>query len=215
MDKDTIVLICTLGISALLLLFVVWMYYYQQSSNSQTQRHITDKDLLLLLHNEPDQLLSPHQLAEKTELNLTEARTRLNALFNYGMLQRSYNSRGRYFYSTRDPIIDPPNLPLSQDPFLTVEDLIQIFAAYDYKVTSQQMIMATGLPLAVLKRELKYFEEQKIIQKLRRSDSNGMTTKRFFVLQDPYRSDPDRFRAQADKLDLEMREILLNDNLIV
>jgi hypothetical protein len=215
MDKDTIIIICVFGVSALLILFVIWMYFYQQKSNSQTQRQISDKDLLLMLHNEPDQLLSPHQLAEKTGLSLTEARGRLNALFSYGILQRSYNSRGRHFFGTRDPIEEVPALNLSNDPFLTVEDLLQIFEAYDYKVTAQQMILATGLPLAVLKRELKYFEAQKIIQKLQRTDSSGMVMKRFYVLQDPYRSDPDRFRDQADRLDLEMREILLNDNLIV
>ena len=215
MEKDTIIIIGLFVVSALLLLFVVWMYYYQQSSNSQTQRHISDKDLLLMLHNEPDQLLSPHQLADKTELTLTEARARLNALFSYGILQRSYNSRGRHFFGTRDPVIDPPDLELSNDPFLTVEDLLQIFEAYDYKVTAQQMILTTGLPLAVLKRELKYFEKEKIIQKLQRTDSNGTVMQRFYVLQDPYRSDPDRFREKADRLNLEMREILLNDNLIV
>ncbi|MCX8210348.1 MAG: hypothetical protein OTI34_04840 [Lewinella sp.] len=218
MDKDTlttVVIISTLVMSTLLIAFVVWMYYRQQNSNSQTQRHISDKDLLLMLHNEPDQLLSPHQLAEKTELSLTEARARLDALFSYGILQRSYNSKARHFFGTRDPIEEIPELNLSNDPFLTVEDLLQIFAVYDYRVTAQQMILATGLPLAVLKRELKYFEDQKIIQKLQRSDVNGMVMKRLYVLQDPYRSDPDRFRTQAGKLDLEIRDILLNDNLIV
>lgn len=215
MDKEAIIISCLFGISALLILFVLWTHFYGQKSNRQTQRQLSDKDLLLMLHNEPDQLLSPHQLVEKTGLTLTEARTRLNALYSYGILQRSYNSRGRHFFSTRDPIEKTPEFTLSNDPFLTVEDLLQIFAAYDYKVTAQQMILATGLPLAVLKRELKYFEDQKIIQKLQRTDSNGMVMKRFYVLQDPYRSDPDRFRDQADKLDLEMREILLNDNLIV
>jgi len=190
MEKDTIIVVGLLAFSALLIMFVIWMYYHQKSSNRQTQRHLTDKDLLLMLHNEPDQLLSPHQLADKTALSLTEARARLNALFTYGILQRSYNKRGRHFFSTRDPIIDPPALNLSEDPFLTVEDLLQIFEAYNYKVTAQQMIMATGLPLAVLKRELKYFETQKIIQKLQRSDSNGMMLKRFYVLQDPYRPNP-------------------------
>jgi len=77
------------------------------------------------------------------------------------------------------------------------------------------MIMATGLPLDVLKRELKYFEKQKTVQKLKRADAQGMITKRFFVLQDPYRSDPEHFRARAGQLDLELKEILVNENLIV
>ncbi len=197
------------------LLLVWYSVVYSKKTNRKTQRHLSDRDLLRMLRDEPDQLLSPHQLRDKTEMTLNESRTRLSALMSYGILQRSSNSKGRHFYGTREPVNEPPELALSPDPFLTVEDLLQIFEAYDYKVTAQQMIMATGLPLDVLKRELKYFEDQKIVQKLKRTDAQGMTTKRFFVLQDPYRSDPERFRSQADKLDLEMREILLNDNLIV
>ena len=75
--------------------------------------------------------------------------------------------------------------------------------------------MATGLPLAVIKREMKYFEKQGTVQRLVRANTSGMAMERFFVLQDPYRSDPDRFRAKAGVLDLELREILKNDNLIV
>lgn len=197
-------------------LLLFWLAYARKNKvNRETQRHLSDRDLLRMLRDEPDQLLSPHQLRDKTEMSLNESRSRLNTLSSYGILERSNNSRGRHFFGPRTPVEEPPELELSPDPFLTVEDLLQIFKAHDYKVTAQQMIMATGLPLAVIKRELKYFEKQKIVQKLHRSDAQGMVKKRFFVLQDPYRSDPERFRARAGQLDLELKEILTNENLIV
>lgn len=215
MEKDTIVLLVLAGTVTLLLTFLLVMYYSQQKTNRETQRQLTDRELLQMIAAEPDQLLSPHQLSEKSGLTLNEARTRLNSLMMFGVFNRSMNRKGRYFYSLQETLREAPDLSLSTDPFLTVEDLLEIFAHYDYRVSPQELIMATGLPLEIIKREMKYFEDQKIVQRLQRSDSNGMVTRKFYVLQDPYRSDPDRFRAQAGKLDLEMREILRNDNLIV
>lgn len=215
MDKKEIVLTIMAGVVVLLLIFGVLMYLQQQKTNRETQRTIADRDLLRLIAAEPDQLISPHQLRDKTELTLNEARTRLNSLMMFGVLDRNMNRMGRHFYGLREQLEEPPELPLSSDPFLTVEDLLEIFTHYGYRVTPQELIMATGLPHDIIKREMKYFEDQKILQRLQRSDTNGMVMHKFYVLQDPYRSDPDRFRAQASKLDLEMREILLNDNLLV
>lgn len=215
MEKDMIILTVLFSVSALLIGFVIAMYYYQKKQNADTQREISDQDLLRLMHNEPDQLLSPHQLRDKTDLTLNQARGRLSALMAYGLLRRSTNSKGRFFYSLGEPLVEAPDLNLSSDPFLTVEDLLKIFEHYDYRVSAQSLIMATGLPLAVIKREMKYFENQGIVQRLSRANASGMMVERFFVLQDPYRSDPERFRAKAGVLDLEMREILRNDNLIL
>ena len=215
MDKGTIIAVGFVALGILLILVGIYSYVSQKKTNRETQRHLSDRDLLRMLHNEPDQHLSPHQLADKTELTVGEARGRLNALFSEGVLLRSANKKSRHFFTPNDPVEEAPELDLSSDPFLTVEDLLKIFETYDYRVTAQQMIMATGLPLAVIKREMKHFESQEILQGIFRADSNGAITKRFYLLQDPYRSDPERFRSQAGKLDLEMREILLNDNLIV
>lgn len=43
----------------------------------------------------------------------------------------------------------------------------------------------------------------------------GVVSNRFYILQEPYRSNPERFRARSGQLDLELKEILLNENLIV
>lgn len=215
MEQKEIVLAVIIALTMLLIAWAVFATIRSKKTNRETQRYLSDRDLLRMLHNEPDQHLSPHQLAEKTELTVNEARARLNALLSSGVLLRSANKKGRHFFTPSDPVEEAPELELSADPFLTVEDLLKIFETYDYRVTAQQMIMATGLPLAVIKREMKYFESQEILQGIYRTDTNGAITKRFYLLQDPYRSDPERFRSQAGKLDLEMREILLNDNLIV
>jgi hypothetical protein len=215
MEKDmtAIVIIATIVLFALTFLIVATIK--QRKTNRLTQRVISDRDLLRLIDTEPDQLLSPHQLRDKTDLSLTEARARLTSLLEFGVMRRNGNRRGRHFYGLNRELIEAPDLNLSPEPFLTVEDLLNIFETYNYRVTPQELIMATGLPLAIIKREMKYFENQKIVQRLQRVDNAGMTVHRFYVLQDPYRSDPDRFRVQASEMDLEMREILLNDNLIV
>lgn len=215
MDKDMTALAIILSMAIFAITFILVYVIRQKKTNRITQRQIGDRELLRLIDAEPDQLLSPHQLRDKTDLTLKEARARLQNLHTFGILHVSGNRRGRHFFGLKKELVEAPDLQLSPEPFLTVEDLLDIFTAYNYRVTPQELIMATGLPLAIIKREMKYFEKQKIVQRLSRADSNGMTTHRFYVLQDPYRSDPDRFRMQAGKLDLEMREILLNDNLIV
>ncbi len=215
MSKDAVVGLVVMALVFCLLAFGLFMYFRQQKTNRVTQRTLSDRDLLRMVADEPDQLMSPHQLRDKTDLTLGEARTRLNSLMMFGVFNRSSNRSGRHFFGLKDPLQEDPDLALSAEPFLTVEDLLDIFAHYDYRVTPQELIMATGLPMDILKREMKYFESQKIVQRLQRADSNGMVTRKFYVLQDPYRSDPDRFRAKASQLDLEMKEILLNDNLLV
>jgi len=184
MEKDAVVGLVIMALMIALLVFAVAMYFWQRKTNRVTQRQLSDRDLLRMLHNEPGQHLSPHQLAEKTDLSVGEARVRLNELSGFGVLVRSANSSSRHFFTPNDPVEEISDLELSSDPFLTVEDLLKIFEAFDYRVTAQQMIMATGLPLAIIKREMKYFESQKILQKLKTGDSNGAITKRFYLLQE-------------------------------
>ena len=215
MSGDAIAGFAVIALTISSLIFIFALLQYQKKTNKETQREITDRDLLRLIAAQPDQLLSPHQMRDKTGMTLNQCRTRLSALFSYGILNKSSNSRGRSFFGFRVPLVERQELELSPDPFLTVEDLLQIFEMYDYRVTPQDLIMATGLPLSVIKREMKHFEKEGILQRLSTMQQQGMTMMRFFVLQEPYRSDPEQFRRRAGVLDLEMREILRNDNLIV
>ncbi|MEL7159863.1 MAG: hypothetical protein AAFN92_03825 [Bacteroidota bacterium] len=214
MDRTTgLVLLFTIIIP--LVALAIALYAHAKARSPETQRLLSDRDLLELIQGQPDQLLTPHQLRDASELTLTQARGRLSDLFMYGILTRSYNSKGRYFYGLSDPLSKQPDLELSPEPFLTVEDLLALFDTYGNQITAQEMIVATGLPLAIIKRELKHFEKEGIVQVLKRSQGQGMTTRRFIVLKEPYRSNPEQFRQKAGVLDLELKEILRNDNLLV
>lgn len=215
METKFIVLVVVLLVLVVFpLAFAVWWQMTHNKNTRETQRTISDPDLLRLIRNEPDQMVSPHILADKTDLSVNEARSRLSALMSYGILNRSLGGN-RHYYALKEPLREDKKLSLSPDPFLTVEDLLTIFEAHNYRVSAQELIIVTGLPLGVLKREMKHFEQEGIVQSMRGYAPSGFVISRFFILQEPYRSNPDRFRAQAGKLDLEMREILRNDNLIV
>jgi hypothetical protein len=213
--EDAVILSLTFGLGIILIALVIFLVARQNKQNASTQREITDADLLRLIDQQPDGLLSPHRLRDLTGLSLAEARGRLNAMSHYGILRRNSNSKGRHFFGLRDSLEEKEALDLSTDPFLTMEDLMLIFRAHDFRVTAQELILATGLPLAVIKREMKYFEKKGIVEKLQRSDSNGVMIRRFFVLQDPYRTDHDLILRESPGLNKEMKEILLNENLIV
>lgn len=212
--KLIVLLIVMLVLVVLPLTFAIWYEWNKKKNTRETQRILSDPDLLRLIHNEPDQMVSPHILADKTDLTRNEARSRLTSLMTYGVLNRSIGGN-RYFYGLKEPLGEDKNLTLSPDPFLTVEDLLVIFEAHNYRVSAQELIMATGLPLAVIKREMKHFEKEGIVQSMRGYAPSGFVISRFFILQEPYRSNPERFRARASQLDLELREILTNENLIV
>lgn len=197
------------------LFFVLRSQTGSSKSRRDTQRIISDPDLLRLIDREPDQLISPHLLSEKTDLTLNQARSRLNGLTMFGILNRSVSNNTRYYYSLKEPLPEDKNLRLSPDPFLTVEDLLNIFEAHHYRVFAQELIMATSLPLGVIKREMKHFQTEGIIQSMRGMAPQGVVSNRFYILQEPYRSNPESFRARSGQLDLELKEILLNENLIV
>ncbi|WP_020566981.1 hypothetical protein [Neolewinella persica] len=212
--KAIVGLTMAFAFTVLPLLIVLVIYLRNKKANRDSQRVISDPDLLRLINNQPDQLISPHLLRDQTELTIHEARSRLSNLMMYGILNRSVGG-SRYYYSLKESLPEEKNLSLSPDPFLTVEDLLTIFEVHNYRVSAQDLILTTGLPLNVLKREMKHFQKRGIVQSMRGMVPQGAVSNRFFTLQEPYRSNPERFRARAGQLDLELKEILLNENLIV
>ncbi|MEL6142276.1 MAG: hypothetical protein AAFU67_11720, partial [Bacteroidota bacterium] len=97
---------------------------------------------------------------------------------------------------------------------LTVDDLLQLFELYDYKLDAQKLILATGLPLAIIKREMKYFEKEGMIKTLYTSVHYGAPTARQFYLNEPYRSNPQQFLQREKELNAEVEELLRNDSLL-
>lgn len=61
---------------------------------------------------------------------------------------------------------------------------------------------------------MKYFQKQKIIQTLSQSSHYGGAGGKTFVLQEPYRSEPERFLEQQLDLDRQMESILRKEDLV-
>ena len=211
-----IIIVFGIVLAAVALMALLYWAPKLMTDTSTTQRAITDGGLIKLFADQPDGLLSPHRLSDLTDLTLSQARQRLNAFYAIGILKKSHNQKARSFFSLREPYSEPPAVAFSPDPFLTMEDLMKVFRAHDGQITVQEMILATRLPLRVLIREMKHFEKQGIVEQLSTTHgSNGGTMVKFYVLQDPYRSDPTAFEARAGTVNMELKELLTNEQLIV
>ena len=212
------VLLILLGVVLLpivLTFLLVYLYNRGRSKKSaETQRFITDREILRLIEAQPDGMLSGEQLAEKTELTKSQAKVRLALLREFGALNSHYTSGFRYYYSLTGPIDARPAPALSSEPFLTVEDILTLFKHFNYRITPQQLIMATGLPVTIIKREMKYFQKQKVLQSLTQVSHAGGVGARSFVLVEPYRSAPERFLEQQLDLNRKMETILRKEDLV-
>lgn len=207
------VLALVVGLPVLLTLVLVAIYYQRQNKiGRQTQRIITDKQILELIHQQPDGFLSTRQLAEKSGLTRAEAKSRMVQLRTFGAVKVFFAPGSKAYYSLTGPVDDRPPPTLSAAPFLTVEDILKLFRHFDMRLTPQQLILATGLPLSIIKREMKYFAGQKILQRL--SVASTMASGVTYILQDPYRSDPDQFLEQQLDLNREMETILRREDLV-
>lgn len=211
MEPAVIVL---LSMGALMVLLIAWLIFYQTRGNKRvkdTQRLITDKALLQLLAEHPGGLLSVHEVAERTPLSVGEARSRLYYLATQSVLRMGAGGN-RHYYELYAPWEAPANeLSLSEDPFLTLEDLQQIFKAYDHRVSPGDLIIATGLPWKVLAREMTYFQKKGVVQKVRIARPGDSLIQ--YVLKEPYLSQPGGEEAEA--INLELKEILRNEDLLL
>ena len=215
MASGTLVLLCLLITVILLAAWATWFVLAKQKVTRDTQRFISDRDLLRKISAEPDGFVSPASLSETTRLSKPEARARLQSLASAGILDQAYNSRMRVFYSLRHPITDTPAPTLSPEPFLTVDDILTLFQLHGYRPRDQDLIVSTGLPLKLIRREMKYFVDEGVVDRLYASEGYGKHSQRIYVLNEPYRSQPDSFRRRAQEDDLKLRDILRNDNYIV
>jgi len=200
-------------VSAIILFTLIAVLYYNsyKKATRQSQDIISDKDLLLMIHNEPDQLIQRKDIVERTGLTKNQVTYRIQQLQYHKLIQTSYTSSFKSYYQLAHPLnlSEPP--ALSREPFLTVEDILIIMKHYDFKVTMAELIMATGLPIHVLNEEMKYFIKNKIITKLITYDSSGMGTVVApvrYILNEPYRSQPEEFLKKEDRINLELKDLL-------
>ena len=215
MEGKTIFLLGLALLIVALVAFLVYYFWLQRKTGMETQSTLTDRDLLLKIVGQPDGFLTPQTLSEVTALSKSEARNRLQALHLAGILDHAHNSHLASYYALRHPVADTSLLPLSPEPFLTVDDILTLFEQHGFRPRDQDLIVSTGLPLRLIRRELKYFAEQGVVDTLYASDGYGKQSQRIYVLKEPYRSQPDQFRHRAEADDLQLRTILRNDNFIV
>lgn len=167
---------------------------------------LTDKELLQLIAQHPGGLISSKQLSDITPLDKKQSRARLNYLLHQKILKNHYDSSFTYYYSLKTPIDSRPAPALSDKPFLTVEDILTLFKHHNHQLTVQDVCIDTGLPIPVIKREFKYFIKEKIVKLLYTNE--GGTQSISYILNEPYRNNPDAFLEKEAQINFELEEIL-------
>jgi len=211
MGTAVAILLMTFFMPICMLIFFIFSYRKNVKEIEYDQHLITDKELLETIARQPGGIVSVKQLTEITPLTKQQARFRLIYFQGQGLLKQSHDSRMKAHYSLASPIDERPTPPLSDKPFLTVEDILTLFKHHDHKLTLQKICMSTGLPIVVIKRELKYFTKEKIIKMLYTYNENGTATSKTYILEEPYRSEPDIFLEKQEEIDFELEELLEED----
>ena len=208
MGPVVIVLIFAVIVPIFLLIFFVVQYQKYVKEIEYDQHLITDKELLETIARQPGGIASIKQLAEITPLTKKQVRFRMIYFMGQGVVKQSHDAKMSAYYSLAAPIDERPAPPLSDKPFLTVEDILTLFKHHDHKLTLQKICMNTGLPIVVIKREMKYFIKEKIVKMLYTYNENGSATSKTYILEEPYRSDPDIFLEKQDEIDMELEELM-------
>ena len=214
MSGDTvslIVLISSLTVLLAVIGIVIFAFRKQVKDNYSTQRLLTDRELLRLFNEQPDGMMTVKRLTELTDLNKQQARSRLSYLNMQGMFNTHYANMVKAHYSLKEPFDERPITGLSKEPFLTVEDILLLFKKHDYKLTYQKICLSTGLPISVIKEELNYFIKEKVITKVMKASSSGSYSSSMFLLEEPYRSNTDKFLEREQEMNLELEKIYIKE----
>lgn len=205
MSALSIFVIVASVVVAVTLFFVMismWIKSYNSIKES-SQIKITDKELILLIENQPDGFVSKAFLIKNTPLDKKEVNIRLQELSYKGIVKYAYSNKFKYYYSLKESGADHKTAELSDVPFLTIEDLFELFELHDNRLTLQKVCLSTGLPLSIIDEQLKYFIKEDIILKL----SNYENTVAQYILSEKYK------KKGLDKL--EENEINLDLSKIV
>jgi len=207
---NTEAIILSLVIVVPILLFVFYYFSYQKSVKKieDTQDKLSDRELILKFAEEPDGYMTVERLMKKSNLTKQEARFRLQYFQFNGVLSTSFNSKSfKSYYQLIEPIEQKEVPTLSNKPYLTVEDLLSLVKAFDYRITLQNLCIATGLPISIIKRELKYFQKENILETVTFSNHTNGQTRTTYLLKEPYRSRPDEFLELESKMNIELEKI--------
>lgn len=208
MELYQIILIITTIIIPLLIIF--FAVHYTRKSNrtiKESQSGISDKELIEFIDNEPDKIVDSQMLMNSLHLTKFEARARLRHFHHNGLLCVLRSRNGMKAYYTLSKAIDRTyDLNLTDDPFMTIEDLMLIFKHCEYKVSLQDICLCTGLPIKVINEEMKYFEKEGVVRGLYWTNESGFGHQRIYTLCEPYRSNPDEY-LDSSKVNFKLKEI--------
>lgn len=208
MDPVGIVLIMAIVVPLFFVFFFIFQYGKHVKNIEYDQHLITDKELLETIARQPGGIVSIKQLTEITALTKQQARFRLIYFQGQGVVKQSHDTSMKAHYSLAAPIDERPAPPLSDKPFLTVEDILTLFKHHNHQLTLQKICMNTGLPIVVIKREMKYFIKEKIVKLLYSVGESGMAQTKTYILEEPYRSEPDIFLERQEEINFELEELL-------
>lgn len=205
------VLLATVAIMAYVVYFLIKSYYSVDSSHVD----ISDKKLLQLIDEERDGLMSIDRAMALTGMSKSQVKKRMSALSMRYLVNTSYGSSFKYYYSLKQPLPQGPFPELSSDPFLTIGDLMTLFEHFDYKLTILDIVCATGLPVNVIGREMKYFIKEKIVDKIsgHKPDGSGMVVSQYYILRGEYRDNPERYLTVKDTVNLDLSKLYAEHKL--
>ncbi len=182
--------------------------------DQDTQYIINDLELLRLFERQPGGLLSKEMVAEKTGLTSEEACLRLNSLHIGGLLRAGSTPTGtRRYFELSAPLEKIPGLRLSGQSYLTIEDLQEVFIAYDYQVSPHKLMATTGLPWKILSRQMKHFRQQGVIDVAyieRPGDSHKQ-----YILMEAYHPSDELDLASRTRLNAEVKQVLYDERFLV
>lgn len=183
-------------------------------TNVDTQQIITDLALLRLFEQQPGGLLSPKMVAEKTGLTKVEASSRLQSLSSGGLLRAGMShNRLMHYYELAAPLEEATGIVLSDEPFLTLEDLQQIFVAYNYRVSPHDLMVTTGLPWRMLSLEMQHFRKAGIIE-VANIARPGDSSKQY-ILVETYHPSGKLNLDSRNRINAEVKKVLYDENLLV
>jgi hypothetical protein len=195
------------------MLAIIFAIVYTRKTKTavkHSQSKISDKELILYIDSRTDKIVNFKTLMQEFDLTKFEAKGRLNQFLYNGLLRILRTRNGlQSYYTLAKPIETSYDLQLSDDPFMTIEDLMLIFKHYDYQVSLQELCLCTGLPIKVLLEEMKYFEKEGVVKCLVQSSYTGSFGQRVYKLCEPYISNPDQY-ISLKAANFELKEIYKN-----
>lgn len=201
-----------LSLAVLTIVIICYMMYRSYYKTHDSFHEMTDKEIFEFISKQPDGLVSIALLANNSVLSKSFARTRLSSLAMQGLLATNHTKNFKAFYSLKEKIKGEPYPTLSSHPFLSLGDLMILFKHFDYKLSVQNICMVTNLPVAVIMKEMKYFEQKKVVvgisQTIGQDDGMGSApTRSFYILNEPYRNNPDAYFEEEEVFNLDLEKM--------